>query len=182
MEIIKTPIEGLLIIEPKVFSDERGCFFESWSKQAYVDIGLDVDFVQDNQSLSKKGVLRGLHFQSPPYDQGKLVSVIKGSVLDVAVDIRRGSLTYGHHFSVNLSQENKRIFWIPSGFAHGFVALEEDTIFSYKCTEIYNKESEGSLSWNDPDLDINWGVQNPLLSNKDTDAFSFKDFMSPFKL
>lgn len=182
MEIIKTPIEGLLIIEPKVFSDERGLFFESWSKQAYVDVGLDVDFVQDNQSLSKKGVLRGLHFQSPPYDQGKLVSVIKGSVLDVAVDIRRGSLTYGHHFSVNLSQENKRIFWIPSGFAHGFVALEEDTIFSYKCTEIYNKESEGSLSWDDPDLDINWGVQNPLVSNKDTDASSFKDFISPFKL
>ena len=180
MEIIKTPIEGLLIIEPKVFSDERGCFFESWSKPKYLDVGLDLDFVQDNQSLSKKGVLRGLHFQNPPYAQGKLVRVIKGSVIDVAVDIRSGSLTYGHHFAVNLSQDNNRVFWIPPGFAHGFVALEDDTIFSYKCTETYNKESERNLAWDDIDLDINWGVQNPLVSVKDTSVASFKDFTSPF--
>ena len=182
MEIKKTPLDGLLIITPKVFSDDRGEFFESWRKQAYIDAGLDLDFVQENQSLSKKGVLRGLHFQDPPYAQGKLVRVIQGAVLDIAVDIRKGSLTYGHHVAVNLSQYNKKVFWIPVGFAHGFVALEDNTIFSYKCTEVYNKESENSLSWNDPDLDINWGVKNPLISNKDISATSFKDFISPFSL
>tara|TARA_B100001250_G_scaffold154261_1_gene132572 strand:+ start:2946 stop:3488 length:543 start_codon:yes stop_codon:yes gene_type:complete len=180
MEIIKTSIEGLLVIKPKVFGDDRGCFFESWSKRAYQEIGLDLDFVQDNQSLSKKGVLRGLHFQNPPYAQGKLVRVIKGSVIDVAVDIRKESITYGQHVSVKLTEKNMKTFWIPPGFAHGFVTLEDDTIFSYKCTEVYHQNAEGSLLWNDSDLNISWGVKEPLVSEKDKDASVFKNFKSQF--
>ena len=180
MQILETPIQGLLVIKPNVFGDERGYFFESWSKKAYQDIGIAQDFVQDNQSLSQKGVLRGLHFQNPPFSQGKLVRVIKGSVFDVAVDIRKDSLTYGQHFSLIISEENKTIFWIPAGFAHGFVALEADTVFTYKCTEVYNKESEGSLLWNDKELNIDWGVASPLVSEKDMNAHSFKDFKSKF--
>nr|ADI17797.1 dtdP-4-dehydrorhamnose 3,5-epimerase and related enzymes [uncultured Sphingobacteriales bacterium HF0130_33B19] len=182
MEIIRLSIEGLLIIKPKVFGDERGHFFESWNKKAYQDIGLDLDFTQDNQSISQKGVLRGLHFQNPPYAQGKLVRVIKGAVIDVAVDLRKGSLTYGQHISVKLTEQNMKTFWIPPGFAHGFVALENDTIFSYKCTEVYNQDAEGSLLWNDPDLNISWGVQNPLVSEKDKHSCLFKNFKSPFSL
>ena len=180
MEIIKTPIEGLLVIKPKIFGDDRGHFFESWSKDSFAKNGLDLDFVQDNQSLSSKGVLRGLHFQNPPYAQGKLVRVIKGSVLDVAVDIRKDSPTYGQHFSIQLSEKNKKIFWIPPGFAHGFVTLEDDTIFTYKCTGVYNKESEGALLWSDKDLNIDWGVENPLVSEKDLVAGSFNNFESNF--
>ena len=180
MEIIKTPIEGLLVIRPKIFGDDRGYFFESWSHQAYKDIGLDLNFIQDNQSLSQKGVLRGLHFQRPPFAQGKLVRVVKGSVIDVAVDIRKKSATYGQHFSIKLSGENKKVFWIPEGFAHGFIALEDDTIFNYKCTGVYNKSSEGALIWNDSDLNIDWRVDIPLVSDKDKLAISFKDFKSPF--
>ena len=180
MEIIKTPIEGLLVIKPSVFEDSRGYFFESWSKEAYRKIGLDLNFVQDNQSLSKKGVLRGLHFQKPPFAQGKLVRVIKGSVLDVAVDIRKQSKTYGEYFSIELSEFNKKSFWIPPGFAHGFVTLEDNTIFSYKCTEEYNKDSEGSLLWNDSHLDIDWGGGDLLISDKDRKATKFKDFKSDF--
>lgn len=180
MEIIKTPIKGLLVINPNVFGDERGYFFESWNKQAYKEIGLDVEFVQDNESLSQKGVLRGLHFQAPPFAQGKLVRVVKGSVLDVAVDIRKDSETYGQHFCLKLSEENKKMIWIPSGFAHGFLTLEDDTVFTYKCTEMYNKDSECALIWNDPDLNINWGVKSPLVSEKDMLAGSFKDFKSQF--
>jgi dTDP-4-dehydrorhamnose 3,5-epimerase len=178
METIKTPIEGLLVIKPDIFEDDRGYFFESWSKKAFQDISLE--FVQDNQSLSKKGVLRGLHFQNPPFEQGKLVRVIKGAVIDVAVDIRKNSITYGQYFAIKLSEENKKIFWIPPGFAHGFISLEDDTIFAYKCTQIYNKESEGSLLWDDSDLNIDWGLLNPLVSEKDMDAGSFKDFKSEF--
>ena len=180
MEIIKTPIEGLLVIKPKIFGDDRGHFFESWSKDSFAKNGLDLDFVQDNQSLSSKGVLRGLHFQNPPYAQGKLVRVIKGSVLDVAVDIRKDSPTYGQHFSIQLSEKNKTIFWIPPGFAHGFVTLEDDTIFTYKCTGVYNKESEGALLWSDKDLNIDWGVESPLVSEKDLVAGSFNNFESNF--
>jgi len=180
MEIIKTPIQGLLVINPDIFCDKRGYFFESWSKKSYQDIGLDLDFVQDNQSFSQKGVLRGLHFQNPPFEQGKLVRVIKGAVIDVVVDIRNDSRTYGQYFSVRLSEENKKVFWIPPGFAHGFIALEDDTIFTYKCTEIYNNESEGALLWSDTDLNIDWGVKNPLVSEKDMLAVSFKDFKSQF--
>ncbi|HIG32706.1 MAG TPA: dTDP-4-dehydrorhamnose 3,5-epimerase [Flavobacteriales bacterium] len=180
MEIIKTPLEGLLVINPRVFGDDRGYFFESWSKQSFAKVGLDLDFVQDNQSLSSKGVLRGLHFQSPPYAQGKLVRVIKGAVLDVALDIRKDSPTYGQYFSVELSEENKTIVWIPPGFAHGFVTIEDNTIFTYKCTEVYNKESEGALLWNDKDLNINWEVNDPLVSEKDLGAGTFKGFVSKF--
>jgi dTDP-4-dehydrorhamnose 3,5-epimerase len=180
MEIIKTPIEGLLVIRPKIFGDDRGHFFESWSKESFTKNGMDLDFVQDNQSLSSKGVLRGLHFQNPPFAQGKLVRVIKGIVLDVAVDIRKDSPTYGQHFSIKLSEKNKTIFWIPPGFAHGFVTLEDDTIFIYKCTGVYNKESEGALLWSDKDLNIDWGVENPLVSDKDLVAGNFINFESQF--
>jgi len=180
MEIIKTPLEGLLVIKPRIFGDDRGYFFESWSKESFSKIGLDIDFVQDNQSLSGKGVLRGLHFQNPPYAQGKLVSVIQGAVLDVSVDIRKDSPTYGQHFLAELSEENKTIFWIPPGFAHGFLTLEDNTIFTYKCTEAYNKESEEALLWNDPTLNIDWRIDAPLVSDKDLVAGSFETFESQF--
>jgi dTDP-4-dehydrorhamnose 3,5-epimerase len=180
MEIIKTPLEGLLVIKPRIFGDDRGHFFESWSKQSFDEVGLDLNFVQDNQSLSGKGVLRGLHFQNPPYAQGKLVRVIKGSVLDIAVDIRKDSPTYGQHFSIELTEKNKTIVWIPSGFAHGFLTLKDNTIFTYKCTGVYNKDSEGALLWNDKDLNINWKVNDPLVSEKDLVAGNFKDFVSKF--
>ena len=180
MEVIKTPIEGLLEIKPRIFEDDRGHFFESWSNDSFKNIGLDLDFVQDNQSLSQKGVLRGLHFQNPPFAQGKLVRVIKGAVVDVAVDIRKNSPTYGQHFAVELSEENKTVFWIPPGFAHGFVSLKDDTIFIYKCTGVYNKESEGALIWNDEDLNIDWRVENPLVSDKDMVAGNFNDFTTQF--
>jgi len=180
MEIIKTPLEGLLVIKPKICGDDRGYFFESWSKKSFTEVGLDLDFVQDNQSLSSKGVLRGLHFQNPPYAQGKLVRVIKGAVLDISVDIRKDSPTYGQYFSVELSEKNKTIVWIPPGFAHGFVALKDNTIFSYKCTGVYNKESEEALLWNDKDLNINWEINDPLVSEKDLTAGNFKNFVSKF--
>ena len=180
MEIIKTPLEGLLVIKPRIFGDDRGYFFESWSKKSFSEAGLDLNFVQDNQSLSSKGVLRGLHFQNPPYSQGKLVRVIKGAVLDIAVDIRKDSPTYGQHFSVELSEKNKTIVWIPPGFAHGFTTLKDNTIFTYKCTGVYNKESEGTLIWNDKDLNINWEVNDPLVSEKDLVADNFNNFESKF--
>lgn len=180
MQIEKTEIEGLLIIKPKVFEDDRGHFFESFNKNVFFKNGLSLEFVQDNQSLSNKNVLRGLHFQSPPYAQGKLIRVIKGSVLDVAVDIRKSSPTYGKNVVINLSEQNKIMFYIPEGFAHGFLTLEDNTIFSYKCTNFFNKESEGSLLWNDLDLNVNWGITNPILSDKDKVAPTFNSFNSPF--
>lgn len=180
MEIIKTPIADLLIIQPQVFRDDRGYFFESFNHQRFIDAGLDLHFVQDNESKSQKGVLRGLHFQNPPYAQGKLVRVIKGSVMDVAVDIRSKSETYGQYFALELNEVNKTMLWIPPGFAHGFVTLEDDTIFSYKCTNMYNKASEGSVLWNDPDLNIDWNIENPNLSEKDKVSPFFKDFVSNF--
>jgi dTDP-4-dehydrorhamnose 3,5-epimerase len=180
MELIKTSIDGLLIIKPDVFKDERGYFFESYNKERFAKAGLMMDFVQDNESKSDKGVLRGLHFQKPPYAQGKLVRVIKGSVMDVAVDLRKESPTYGKWESVVLTEENKLQLWIPEGFAHGFVALEDNTIFNYKCTNVYNKESEGSILWNDPDININWNIDNPILSEKDKISPLFKNFESPF--
>lgn len=180
MEVIKTPLEGLLVIEPKVFKDHRGYFYESHNVEAFKQAGIDAVFVQDNQSLSQKGILRGLHFQAPPHAQGKLVRVIKGAVLDVVVDIRKNSPTYGQHFSIELTEDNFKMFWIPAGFAHGFVTLENDTIFSYKCTDVYNKAAEGGLLWNDPELGINWGIEQPVLSEKDTLNPSLKNFNSPF--
>lgn len=142
--------------------------------------GVDLDFVQDNQSLSGKGILRGLHFQRNPFSQGKLVRVIKGAVLDVAVDIRKDSKTYGEHFSIELDEDNKTMFYVPPGFAHGFVTREEDTIFAYKCTNYYHKESEGAILWNSPSLGIDWGVSNPVISAKDEEAQDFSSFNSPF--
>lgn len=180
MEFIKTPLEGVFLIQPRVFEDERGYFYESYSKMMFEKNQVFADFVQDNQSLSQKGVLRGLHFQNPPFAQGKLVRVIKGAVLDVALDIRKRSATYGHHYSVRLDERNKSMLWVPEGFAHGFLTLENDTIFSYKCTNVYNKESEGSVLWNDPALGIDWGIQDPVLSAKDQVSPAFGNFVSSF--
>jgi dTDP-4-dehydrorhamnose 3,5-epimerase len=180
MEVIETKIKGLLIIKPKVFADTRGYFFESYNEDVFKQNGIHVHFVQDNQSLSNSGVLRGLHFQAPPHDQGKLVRVINGAVLDIAVDIRKNSPTYGQHVAIELNEENKTMFYIPSGFAHGFLTLRDNTIFSYKCTNLYNKASEGCVLWNDTDLNINWNIPNPILSEKDLIGTPFKDFSSPF--
>jgi len=181
MEIIKTKIQDLLIVKPDVFEDERGYFFESFSKEKFKALGLDLDFVQDNESKSQKNVLRGLHFQKPPYAQGKLVRVVKGAVLDVAVDLRAGSETYGQWEIVELSEENKLMYWVPPGFAHGFLTLRDETVFTYKCTNVYNKESEGSLLWNDPILNIDWGsTKDLILSEKDLRAPLFEHFNTPF--
>ncbi len=180
MEIIKTPLADLLIIQPQVFRDDRGYFFESFNHQHFIDAGLNLNFVQDNESKSQKDVLRGLHFQNPPFAQGKLVRVIKGSVMDVAVDIRKESTTYGLFYKIELNETNKTMLWIPPGFAHGFATLENDTIFSYKCTNLYNKASEGSILWNDTDLNIDWNIEHPVLSDKDKISPFFKDFVSNF--
>ncbi len=180
MEVIKTAIEGLLIVKPKVFADARGYFFESYNADVFKNNGITANFLQDNQSLSQAGVLRGLHFQAPPHDQGKLVRVITGAVLDVAVDIRKNSETYGQHVTIELNEENKTMFYIPTGFAHGFLTLRDNTIFSYKCTNVYHKPSEGCILWNDSDLNIHWNVSHPLLSEKDLEGTPFKEFVSPF--
>jgi dTDP-4-dehydrorhamnose 3,5-epimerase len=180
MEVIETHIKDLLIIKPKVFEDARGYFFESYNEAVFKQHGVDANFIQDNKSLSNSGVLRGLHFQAPPFAQGKLVRVINGAVLDIAVDIRRNSPTYGQHVSVELTEENKTMFYIPPGFAHGFLTLRDHTIFSYKCTNLYNKASEGTVLWNDNNLHINWNIQNPILSDKDIMGTPFKEFNSPF--
>lgn len=180
MEITETKLKGCFIIQPKVFEDARGHFFESYNADVFKKAGLDLQFVQDNQSLSNAGVLRGLHFQNPPFAQGKLVRVITGAVYDVAVDIRKNSPTYGQYVGIELSGQNKTMFYIPEGFAHGFLTLQDNTIFSYKCTNIYNKPSEGCVLWNDPDLGINWNVTEPVLSAKDMEGTLFRDFVSAF--
>jgi dTDP-4-dehydrorhamnose 3,5-epimerase len=172
--------EGLISIYPAVFGDDRGFFLESFNQAKYASIIPDLDFVQDNLSKSKKGVLRGLHFQAPPFDQGKLVQVITGSVLDVAVDIRKNAPSYGKHFKIILNSTERNQLWIPPGFAHGFVSLEDGTIFSYKCTNSYSKEHEGCILWNDLDLGIDWEIDQPLISPKDQEGTLFKDFISPF--
>ena len=180
MKVITTDLEGLLIIEPTVFGDERGYFYESFRSDVLQEYDPKLDFVQDNQSYSHKGILRGLHFQKDPYAQGKLVRVINGAVLDIAVDIRKQSKTYGKHVSVRLDGDNKRMLYVPPGFAHGFVTLEDNTLFLYKCTNYYHKESEGSVKWDSPELGIDWGIDNPVLSSKDIDAPLFSEFVSPF--
>ncbi len=180
MTLSETGIDGLLHLIPKVFEDARGYFLEAYNKQVFNDLGINDFFVQDNLSKSEKNVLRGLHFQNPPHAQGKLVSVICGAVLDVAVDIRKSSATYGKHYAAELSERNKHILWIPPGFAHGFLTLEDNTVFSYKCSGFYNKAAEDSILWNDPDLGINWGITSPKLSEKDQNAQRFKDFHSKF--
>ena len=180
MEIIETNLKGLLVIKPKVFEDERGYFFESYNYHLFKQAGLDFNFVQDNQSLSQTGVLRGLHFQNNPNAQGKLVRVISGSVFDVAVDIRKKSPTYGQWFGLELTEQNKWMMYIPEGFAHGFATLQDFTVFSYKCTNFYNKASEDCIFWNDSDLAINWPIENPILSDKDLLGKHMKDFNSLF--
>lgn len=181
MEFIATSLPDLYIIQPRVFADERGYFFESFRQNLFdKELGINPQFVQDNESLSQKGVLRGLHFQNPPHAQGKLVRVVQGAVRDVAVDIRSGMPTYGRHESIILSAGNKTMLWIPPGFAHGFVTLENDTIFQYKCTAYYHKESEGAIKWNDEHLNINWGIDLPIVSEKDQVAEAFSSFESKF--
>ena len=169
MEIIKTEIDGVVIIEPRIFKDDRGYFYESFSQREFEEKVCRTTFVQDNQSKSSYGVLRGLHFQKPPYCQSKLVRCIKGAVLDVAVDIRKGSPTFGKYVAVELSEDNHRQFFVPRGFAHGFAVLTPEAVFQYKCDNFYNKESEGSVAWNDPQLAIDWRIpaDKVLLSEKD---------------
>ncbi|MCF8369820.1 MAG: dTDP-4-dehydrorhamnose 3,5-epimerase [Bacteroidales bacterium] len=180
MELITTDLDGLLVIKPKVYKDDRGYFFESFRLDDLRYYGVTLNFVQDNESKSQKGVLRGLHFQNPPYEQGKLVRVVKGAVLDVAVDIRKKSTTYGKWFSHELTEENKTMVWIPPGFAHGFATLKDNTIFQYKCTNYYHQASEGSIRWNDPKLNINWEIQNPTISEKDAKAPLFNQLKTKF--
>ena len=174
-------IEGLVEFQPRVFRDDRGYFLETFSMKWFEPLGIQPNFVQDNQSVSKKGVLRGLHFQKPPYAQGKLVRVSSGRALDIAVDLRKDSPTYGQHVSCVLDAELQNVFYIPEGFAHGFVALEDNTTFLYKCTDFYNPASEGGLLWNDPELSIDWGIDNPLVSPKDEILPLLKNFESPFR-
>lgn len=177
MEVIKTNIEGVVIIEPRIFRDERGYFFESFSQREFQEKVCNTVFVQDNESKSSYGVLRGLHFQKPPYAQSKLVRVIKGAVLDVAVDIRKGSPTFGQHVAVELTEDNHRQFFIPRGFAHGFSVLTDEVIFQYKCDNFYAPQSEGALAWNDPDLGIDWRLpaEKVILSEKDRHHSRLKD-------
>lgn len=181
MEFKKEKIEGIISIYPKLFGDERGYFLESYNEKRYSElIGSHLNFVQDNISKSSKSVLRGLHFQNPPFDQGKLVFVLNGQAIDVAVDIRKSSPTYGRHVKVLLDSKTKNQLWIPPGFAHGFCALEDETIFCYKCTNLYAPQHEQALLWNDSDLQIDWGIENPIVSEKDNKALQFKTFLSPF--
>lgn len=182
MNVIKTAIEDVLIIEPKVFEDKRGYFFESYSQRVFSKEVKDVTFVQDNESKSSYGVIRGLHFQKPPYAQSKLVRVIKGRVLDVAVDIRKGSPTYGKWASCELTEDNHRQFFIPKGFAHGFSVLSKTAVFQYKCDEFYHPESEGAILWNDPQINVDWKLpmNDVILSEKDNRNPLFDDFESPF--
>jgi dTDP-4-dehydrorhamnose 3,5-epimerase len=181
MEFEKFDIEGIILLKTNQYKDERGLFFESFNQKKFNEaVGKDIQFVQDNVSISKQYVVRGLHLQKPPFAQGKLVRVLKGAVLDIAVDIRKSSLTYGQHVKVKLSAENGHQLWIPEGFAHGFSVLEEDTVFSYKCTNYYHPNSEMGLLFNDSQLQIDWEVTNPIVNQKDKEATLFSNFESPF--
>lgn len=189
MNIIETSIKDVLIIEPKVFNDARGYFFESFSQREFDEkvtpiLGHSIHFVQDNESMSSYGVMRGLHFQRPPYTQTKLVRCVKGTVLDVAVDIRKGSPTYGQHVAVELTEDNHRQFLVPRGFAHGFAVLSETAVFQYKCDEFYHPEADGGISITDESLGIDWRipVEKAILSPKDTAHEKLKDFDSPFDI
>ncbi len=189
MNVIKTDIEGLLIIEPKVFGDARGYFFESYSEREFDEkvtpvLGHKIQFVQDNESMSTYGVMRGLHFQFPPFTQSKLVRCVRGRVLDVAVDIRKGSPTYGKHVAVELTEDNHRQFLITKGFAHGFAVLSDTAVFQYKCDEFYHPEADGGISILDSSLGIDWMIptEKALLSEKDTKHACLKDFDTPFQI
>ena len=184
MEVIKTDIEGVVILEPRVFKDSRGYFFESYSKRVFDELVRPVDFVQDNESVSTRGVMRGLHFQLPPFTQSKLVRCVRGAVLDVAVDIRKGSPTYGHHVAVELTEDNHRQLFVPRGFAHGFAVLSDVAVFQYKCDNYYHPQADGGISIADDSLGIDWLI-NPLdaiLSEKDTRHPLLSDFDSPFDI
>lgn len=181
MEFERFNIEGLILIKTKQFEDERGVFYESFNQKLFNElVGEEVQFVQDNISVSKKNVIRGLHLQKKPHGQGKLVRVIKGAVLDVAVDIRKNSPTYGQYIAVELSAKNGNQFWIPEGFAHGFSVLEEDTVFAYKCTNYYHPASEMGIKYDDEILNIDWKVKNPIVNLKDSEGLTFNEFESPF--
>ena len=184
INVIKTDIEGVVIIEPKVFGDSRGYFFESWSQKDFDELVRPIKFVQDNESMSTYGVMRGLHFQRPPFTQSKLVRCVKGAVLDVAVDIRKGSPTYGKHVAVELTEENHRQFFVPRGFAHGFAVLSETAVFQYKCDNFYAPQADGGISILDDSLGIDWRIptEKALLSGKDTKHACLKDFDSPFSI
>ncbi len=181
MNVVKTSIEGVVIIEPKIFGDSRGYFFESYNQRDFADV-IDTTFVQDNESLSCYGVVRGLHFQRPPYAQSKLVRVVSGCVLDVAVDIRRESPTYGQHVSVELSEDNHRQLFLPKGMAHGFAVLSPRSVFQYKCDNFYHPDAEGAIAWDDPVLNIDWHLpaEAIILSEKDKHHPLFNQFTSPF--
>lgn len=184
MEVKKTDIEGVLIVEPKVWGDNRGYFFESFNARDFADkTGLEITFVQDNESKSRYGVLRGLHFQLPPYTQSKLVRCVKGRVLDIAVDIRKGSPTYGKWVSCELTEDNHRQFFVPKGMAHGFCVLSEEAVFQYKCDDFYHPEAEGGIAWDDPDIAVQWPLpsEDISLSERDKHHPSFKEFISPFE-
>ncbi len=177
----ETELKDVWVFEPRIFSDDRGFFFESFRQDAFNAInGKEVVFVQDNESLSSKGVVRGLHFQTTPFAQGKLVRVVQGRVLDVAVDLRKSSPTFGQHMTIELSAENKKQFWIPEGFAHGFIALEDNTIFQYKCTNYYDPSSERCLVYNDTDLNIQWPQMTHIVSEKDKIGVTWAQFETPF--
>ncbi len=174
MEVHELELKGLLLLRPKVFHDDRGYFFEAFNEAKILNaLGIQFQFVQDNESRSKANVLRGLHFQLPPHAQGKLVRVVQGAALDVVVDIRPDSPTYGKHEKVRLDDDNKFILWVPPGFAHGFLSLTDDTAFVYKCTTYFHHPSERTIRWNDPDLNINWGISDPIISQKDRDGHAF---------
>ena len=180
MEVIKTNIDGLLIIKPDVFGDDRGYFFETYSKRKYAEYGIEEDFVQDNISKSLKGTIRGLHYQVGDKAQGKLCHVIKGKVLDVAVDIRFDSPTFGQYFSIELTGEDKTQLWIPPGFAHGFSVLSDEVLFVYKCTNYYSKPDDRAILYNDPQLNIDWKVENPIVSEKDLKAKLINEIQADF--
>lgn len=184
MEVIKTAIDGVVIIEPRIFKDERGYFFESFSQREFNEKVMPIEFVQDNESMSSYGVMRGLHFQRPPFTQSKLVRCVKGAVLDVAVDIRKGSPTYGQHVAVELTEDNHRQFFVPRGFAHGFAVLSETAIFQYKCDNFYAPQADGGIQLRDDSLQIDWMIptDNAILSPKDLEHPLLKDFDSPFDI
>ena len=182
MKITESKFKGVFIIELDIFNDSRGYFFETFNAKRYKDLGINLDFVQDNISVSKKGTLRGLHYQVPPKAQGKLCHVIKGSVLDAAVDLRFGSPTFRQHFIIELSEKNHTQIFIPVGFAHGFAVLSDEAIFQYKCSEFYSKEHERAIRFDDPNLNINWVIENPIVSDKDRNGKFFKDIEKDFKV
>jgi dTDP-4-dehydrorhamnose 3,5-epimerase len=182
MKFIPLSIKGVVLIEPDIYKDDRGFFFESYNQEQFKNFGINLPFVQDNQSCSKKNAIRGLHFQEAPYEQGKLVSVIKGSVRDIVVDLRENSSSFGKHLAVELDEHNKRMLWIPPGFAHGFSVFEENTIFFYKCTNFYHRPSENGIVFNDLSLNLDWGVSTPIVSEKDMRLMNFNEYKSAKKV